>query len=154
MLQYRTLPDPWNTNYNSVDNFILSQYSKFIATKMVSSMIEQNKYDYIIYLRSDVKYITPLPIQNLNLVNNNQILIPNFHLFGKYKFNDRFAICNNSNYKIYGNIYPYLLQISKQIPLHSETLIAEILNKNKIKFNPIKFYFHRVRANGNISKDT
>jgi len=25
---YRTHPDPWNTNYNSVDNFILAQYSK------------------------------------------------------------------------------------------------------------------------------
>jgi hypothetical protein len=52
--QYRTFPDPWKSNYNSVDNYILASYSK----EQLVNMIEEstNKYDYII---KDVPSLKP-----------------------------------------------------------------------------------------------
>ena len=43
--KYSTHEDPWNTNYNSVDNFILGQYSKMKLT----NMIEQSQINFDIY---------------------------------------------------------------------------------------------------------
>lgn len=143
---YRSHPDPWNTNYNSVDNFILAQYSKLQVTEMIEN--SNSNYDYIIFIRPDCYYIEKLNIQYLQYINNNTICTPNFHLFGKYKFNDRFAITNINTYKVYGNIFEDLLTISKNQPLHSETIIAEILLNHKINIKKIFFAFSRVRFNG------
>jgi len=153
LISYRTHPDPWNTQYNSVDNFILAMYSKSKVTNMVkdSNII----FDYIIYLRPDVKYIDNFNIEFLKNVNNDTICIPNFHLYSSYKFNDRFAICTNNNYQLYGNIFNKLLDLSKIMPLHSETIYGKILYENKININRINFKFCRIRCNGDIcNKDT
>jgi hypothetical protein len=127
---YRTHQDPWNTQYNSVDNFILAMYSK----SKVTHMVEDSKiiFDYIIYLRPDVKYINEFNIDFLKGVNDNTICIPNFHLYNEVRFNDRFAICTNNSYKLYGNIFDKLLDLSKIMPLHSETVYAKILYENNI----------------------
>jgi hypothetical protein len=147
LLLYRSHKDPWNTNYNSVDNFILSQYSKLRLTKL----IEKNKinYDYILFMRPDCLYINKLPIQYLNLVNDKSIIIPNFHLYGSIPFNDRFCICNMTTYKIYGEVFDLLLDISKNKPLHSESILGEIMCNNKLNIIKILFNFSRVRFNGN-----
>jgi hypothetical protein len=123
-------------------------YSKSKVTNMVkdSSII----FNYIIYLRPDIKYINSFNINFLKSVNDNTICIPNFHLFGRYKFNDRFAICSNNNYQLYGNIFSELHDLSKIMLLHSETLYGKILVKNKINVIKINFKFCRVRCNGNI----
>jgi len=143
---YRTHKDPWNTKYNSVDNFILAQYSKLRLT----NMIERNKinYNYVLFMRPDCRYINKLPVNYFHLINNKSIIIPNFHLFGKIPFNDRFCICNMKTYRIYGKVFPLLLGISKKKPLHSETLIGEIMVKNKLKIIKVPFNFSRVRFNG------
>ena len=146
LLLYRTHKDPWNTNYNSVDNFILAQYSKLRLTKM----IEKNNtyYDYVLFMRPDCRYLDNLPIQYLHLINNNSIIIPNFHLYGVIPFNDRFCISNMKTYKIYGEVFNLLLNISKKKPLHSETIIGEIMNNNKLNIIRVPFNFTRVRFNG------
>jgi len=46
--KYRSYPDPWNTNYNSVDNFILAMNSKSKVTKLLKNNFKD--YEYIIYL--------------------------------------------------------------------------------------------------------
>lgn len=146
--QYRTKRDPWNTKYNSVDNFILAQYSK---SKLVS-MIENtnNIYDYIIYIRPDCLYRKPFDIKFFNLVNNKTICIPNFHLYGPHKFNDRFSITNKGTYKVYGDVFKLLLDISKTSPLHSETVLSNIISNSKINFVRINFVFSRIRCDGSV----
>ena len=143
---YRTHKDPWCTNYNSVDNFILGCYSKY----RVTGMIEETKinYDYVIFIRPDCNYLNKLNLKYFSYVINNNIAMPNFHCFGKYKINDRFAITNMNSYKIYGYVFEKLLEMSKIQPLHSETILGEILNINNIKVIKIKFNFSRVRFNG------
>jgi hypothetical protein len=147
--QYRTHKDPWNTKYNSVDNFILAQHSKLQIVKMIKKSGEH--FDYVIFLRPDVKYIQKLKKTFFDLTTDNSICIPNFHLHGKYKINDRFAITNMATYLCYGEIFNKLLEISKQQPLHSETVIGRILlDMHKLDIVRVPFKFLRVRCDGRI----
>ena len=57
-----------------------------------------------------------------------------------------------STYKIYGNIFSKLLEISKKQMLHSETILGEILDINKIKIIKIDFVFARIRNNGKTAR--
>jgi hypothetical protein len=146
---YRSQPDPWNTNYNSVDNFICAMYSKNELVKMIQESNEE--FDYIIFLRPDVRYLHPLNLKYLNHVTDNKICIPHFCMF--YNFNDRFAITNMNSYKIYGTLFNELLEYSKTNQLHSEKYQSHLLHQKKIKFILIPFYFNRVRFNGYELKD-
>ena len=84
--QYRSHPDPWKSNYNSVDNFILAQYSKYQLKQLIHQ--SGNNYDYIIFIRPDCMYNQEFDPSFLIDANDNAICIPNFHCYGKYKFND------------------------------------------------------------------
>ena len=146
LTSYRSYGDPWYTNYSSVDNFLLGTYSKL----QVTNMIEDSKinYDYIIFIRPDCYYIDKFNVNYLNYVDNECLLMPNFHCYGTYSVNDRFAITNNITYKIYGKIFNKLLEISKKQQLHSETVLGLVLKQNKIKVVKVKQNFSRVRFNG------
>ena len=148
LTSYRTKKDPWNSNYQTMDNFILAMYSKSKVTSLISN--SDTKYDYIIYLRPDVTYLTRFDLTFLEKVNDNSICIPNFHNFGPYKFNDRFCICNYNNFTIYGDVFDKLLDISKKNALHSETILGKILHDNHINVIRIPFKFARTRFNGHI----
>ena len=148
MALYRTFADPWKTEYNSVDNFILAQYSKQELVNIISK--SGNQYDYVLFVRPDCLYLDKFDIGFFNHIDNQTICIPNFHLYGPDKFNDRFCIANMKTYKIYGNVYKYLLEISKKMPLHSETVLGWWMRQNMVKTVRIKFNFSRVRFNGKI----
>lgn len=143
--QYHTHPDPWKTGYNSVNNFILATYSK----QMVTNMIEKDKYQYIIYIRPDCKFYSFYDINMLKYISNKTIIIPNKTLYGKYLFNDQFAITTNQTYQLYGNLFDTLLDYSKEKCLHSETYIGEMLLKNGInwKYIPLKYEIVRIKQN-------
>ena len=145
---YRSLGDPWNTNYNSLDNFILGSYSKYTLTNMIKQRIQE--YDYVLFMRPDCLYLDKFNINYLNLASDKTIAIPNFHLFGKYNINDRFAITNRKTYEIYGSIFKELLKLSKKYPLHSETIIGIILKTYGVDVKLVKFNFSRVRCDGRI----
>lgn len=150
MKRFRTHADPWNSNYQTVDNFICAMYSKMKVTKLIE---ETDKYDYIIFLRPDVKYLNKFNIKFFNLVNNDTICIPNFHLFSN--FNDRFCITDYKNAMLYGKLYNEMLLYSKNNKLHSETFNNYFIRKiYNLKIELIPFYFNRVRVNGKESNDS
>ena len=143
--KYRTQPDPWESDYISVDNFLCAMYSKKQLGKMVENCEEE--FDYIVYLRPDVKYYTMFDIKFFSLVNQYTICTPNFHLFPK--INDRFCILNKHNLKKYYSLFDKMYEYSIQYPLHSERFQYYIINKiYKWNVKYIPFYFNRVRANG------
>ena len=142
--EYRTQPDPWKTNYNSVDNFICAMYSKNQVVNMIEK--SQQQFDYIMFLRPDVKYLHPFPIEYLKHVRNNTICIPNFAKF--YNFNDRFAITNMNTYKLYGALFDELMEYSKTGMLHSEKYQQTQLTKRNIRLVYIPFFFNRIRFTG------
>ena len=151
--KYRRKGDPWGgnrcKNYNSLDNFILGSYSKFQVTNMVKNA---NKiYDYVLFIRPDCLYVKKFNIDFFKFVNNNVICTPDFGLHSRYLLNDRMAICNMNNYWIYGNIFEKLLDLSKKISLHSETILGIILEKYNIKSKKIDYKFIRVRCNGEMN---
>jgi hypothetical protein len=143
---FRSKPDPWNTNYETVNNFICAMFSKSKCTQLISNSGEQ--FDYIIFLRPDCAYYTKLDVNFFKLINNNTICIPNFALHNN--FNDRFCLTNMNTYKIYGNVFSKMFMYSKRFPLHSETFNYHIMKINKINIRKINFVFKRVRADGNI----
>jgi hypothetical protein len=148
--KYHTHPDPWKTGYNSVNNFILATYSKQMVTKMIQN--SNNVYDYIIYIRPDCKFYSFYDKEMLKDIKDNIILIPNQTLYGRYLFNDQFAITTNKNYMIYGNLFDKLYAYSKEKCLHSETYIGEMLLKNGIywKCIPLKYEIIRMKQNKKI----
>jgi len=148
--KYRTHVDPWKTNYNSVDNFIIAMYSKFKLTKLIE--ISEQTFDYVIFLRPDMRYINNFNLDWFSLVDEKTILVPNFHVFAN--INDRFSISTLANSLQIGKIFEIMYEYSLKKPLHSETVlyyyVTEIL-KLKVVFIP--FLFNRVRANGFEQRD-
>jgi hypothetical protein len=149
MRRFRSHPDPWNSNYETVDNFICAMYSKMKVTKLIE---KTDKYDYVIFLRPDVKYLNKFDIKFFDLVNNDTICIPNFHLYAN--FNDRFCITNYENALLYGNLYKEMLLYSRNNKLHSETFNNHFIrNIYNLKVETIPFYFNRVRVDGKERND-
>ena len=152
--EYHTQPDPWKTKYQTLNNFILALYSKNECTKL---MMKQNiKYDYCLFIRPDVKFITKFNINWLKNIDNDPdttVCIPNFHCFSG--LNDRSAILNYDNAIIYGTFFDHMLEYSKTKQLHSETFHKNMLKKLIKDINVIKipFYFCRIRANGQMSNN-
>lgn len=148
---YRTHPDPWNTKYEMVDNFVLAMYSK----KQLGLMIQESgcTFDYVLFLRPDVQYTVDFDVRWLDIATPKCICVPNFHRFS-FKFNDRFALATTANALLYSKQFDYMLEYSKQKLLHSETMgydyVTEIL---KLTVMYIPFHFNRVRANGVVRND-
>ena len=148
--RFRSHPDPWKTNYKTFDNFILAMFSKLKVTLFIE---RHGVYDYIIFLRPDVKYLNKFDINYFNLVNDNTACIPDFHLFSN--FNDRFFLSNYKNGLLYGKLFNELLEYSKLHSTHSETFNNHFIrNVYKLNVKLIPFHFNRVRADGREQKDT
>jgi hypothetical protein len=141
LVKYRSSGDPWDNNFNSLDNHILALYSLYQLTQLWKN----KTYDYIIYLRPDVLFINPLLPSYFENLNNNTIVLPNFH---QNPVNDRFAIGTPAVMKIYGERYNLAYQYSLNKKLHAEEYLNYILKINSIKVIKINFKFYRIRANG------
>lgn len=144
VFKYRRHPDPWNTRYKSVDNFICAMYSK----NKVTELIDQSDYDmdYVVFLRPDAKFLNALTMNDLLNVNNETIGLPNFALYNGV--NDRFCIATKTNYKIYGMFFKAMYFYSCLYPLHSETFHAWCIHQNRLRIFHIGIKFSLVRANG------
>lgn len=148
---YRTKGDPWRNKYASLDNFVCALYSKKKVTEMVENHVDASSFDYVMFLRPDVKYLVPFTPVFLEKVTDDTIAIPNFHMF--CGFNDRFAICNRETYTKYGKLFDHLLAFSQRASPHSETMHARMMKHYNIKIAPINFFFNRVRATGAMGND-
>lgn len=155
MEAYRTKGDPWRNKYVSLDNFILASYSRKQVTEMIEkemlSTTTTPAFDYILFLRPDVKYLVPFDPMFFQVVNDDAIAVPNFHMF--CGCNDRFAICNPQTYDKYGKLFDRLLAYSRLASPHSETVHTKVMKHLKIKIVPINFFFNRVRATGAMQND-
>ena len=151
LVSYRKRRDPWGTNYQSVDFFILGSYSRYILTNMIENA--ENNYDYILFVRPDCLYSNKLDLKYFDLINDKRIVIPDFGLTGTKvgNINDRFAITNKCTYKIYGQIFLQLLVLSEKMPLHSEKILGLVLFNNNISIKNVKFRFARIRYDGSTA---
>ena len=151
--QYFTKPDPWKNNYRSASFFILATYSKMKVTQLLIDGGEC--YDYVMFLRPDVKYLHEFPVSVLSSINSNTCAMPDFHMYGPphLKVNDRFCVCDQATAEKIGLGFNSLLEFSKNNQIHSETFLSRILQHNNINRVLIDgFKFQRVRADGQIPR--
>lgn len=161
--EYRSHGNPWEgvkkSSFQMLDNFILGSYSKFQVTMILKDSIDKNIFvpDIVIYCRPDVIILNKFPIDCCKkmMMKKNRICVPSFECYGngELKVNDRFAVCNKYNYMVFGSTFKKMKKYSQKMLMHSETYLAHIYTKNRIKVKYIKFYFDRVRANGKVKKD-
>lgn len=109
------------------------------------------KYDRIVFSRLDVKYFANVG-EILEGLNMNKLYVPDFHnTFGGVidGYNDRFAVGNRENMKIYFDLPESLAPFVKAGgQIHAETLLKWHMIKNQIEVEKIPLRFTRVRLAG------
>lgn len=145
---FRSKGDAWNNEFQTLDNHIRALYSLSIVSQM---WIGQGDYDYIIYVRPDVRFKTPIKIDWLSGLSENEIIMPHFH---RLPVNDRFAIAKPTAATIYGMRYLASQKFASKYPLHAETYLDFILKSNGIQEKTVSFPFNRVRVGGEELPDT
>jgi len=152
--QYRKHGSPWSNNMTTMDNWILATYSKFQITKYLEKerkeCNENVKYNYIIFMRPDVEFVSKFNTKWFNILDNpkNKIkgLVPDFHYFKGE--NDRMFIAKPKEAFIYGKLFNDLLPSTKKTKRTSEVFLKIMLKTYKINVKRISFRFNRIRANG------
>ena len=137
--------DPWSDNPRiSMLNYIRQLYSLRAVTALW--VPSARKYTYVIYLRPDVRFTTPLALNHR--ITTQQIAIPNFHNFGGC--NDRFAYGRPNAMKAYGERLNWVDTFFTRHtqPLHAERYLLAFLQAHKLQPVLIPFHFIRVRADG------
>ncbi len=142
---------------NKRNNNILKLFSIQRVTDMI--LKESNGYDYIFYLRPDVKYIDKFNPSWLNELEKNPLsfLSPNFHLWEG--INDRMFVAKYPLSLIYGSFLNKLKDYCDQKrKLNQKFYLCEDLIFDKsieIGATPIliPFRFCRVRANKKIEAE-
>ena len=148
----KSFGDAWNTNFENTYNLI----RQFNSLQQVWKLSEQTntKYDCYIFLRPDLKYTKPLDTSQIieSIKNPDNIYTPSWELFGGY--NDRMSLGSNKSMKVYANrineVNGYLKLTKK--PLHAETFLKFVLNKNKLKNKEFKMVGKRVRSDGSVAR--
>jgi len=142
--------DSWNTNFENTYNAM----AQLNSLKEVTNLwIDQNKYDFYLYLRPDLLYIDPLPIDEIlkNITKENIIFTPDWQLSNNY-VNDRFAYGSYDSMIKYGlrinDLFEYMPKSKK--PYNSELFLNFIIKKYNIHNLKIKTKAKRVRATGKI----
>jgi hypothetical protein len=135
---YRTMGDPWQNKFDSLNNHIRALYSLQKVTQMALS----KEYSAIVFSRPDVKYLRPLQIDWLTL-EKDTVLLPDFH---EFPINDRFAITTPKTAETYGKRFSMAKEYSLTKLLHSESYLNYCLHRDKCKIIKIPFRFRRFRV--------
>lgn len=148
---YRAKGNPWSDEtsqseapWHTLDNHLRALWS----LKQVTGLWQRSKetYDWIVYLRPDVRFISPFDIDWFKQIGSNGVGCPTFQQISGC--NDRFAVCRPEAAAIYGTRFDKALEYSRQKPLHAETFLADTITAAGYRFVPLDIVFHRIRADG------
>ena len=148
---YRSKGNPWDSEptqkeapWHTLDNHLRALWS----LKQVTGLWQASKesYDWIVYLRPDVRFMTPFDIHWLTQLRPKDVGCPDFHHISGC--NDRFAVAVPPVAAIYGNRFDKALAYSRQTPLHAETFLADTMETAGYRFVHLPIRFIRIRADG------
>ena len=148
---YRSKGNPWSDEasqseapWHTLDNHLRALWS----LKQVTGLWQRSKetYDWIVYLRPDVRFVSPFDIDWLKQIGLNSIGCPDFQQISGC--NDRFAVSRPEAAAIYGTRFDKALEYSRQKPLHAETFLADTIVAAGYRFVPLDIVFRRIRADG------
>lgn len=120
-------------------NHLCALKSQKCGLEMVENFVaEGNKFKHVIFVRPDVLFYDPLPIQEVDAVND--IFVPDQdHEEG---LNDRFAILKYDKAHIYGKRIDEIAEFRKtQGRIVSEKYVKFIVNKYQLNLKEIKVNF-------------
>lgn len=154
--EYHSHPDYYKTNYETINNFIISMYSLKRVTDLMLRHHKKHKYDYVVFMRPDVEFSTVPKLTHFEAAKDDTVVTPQFGRFSTeegVRINDRYAICTPEVAKLYGRRFLYILEYSKKKMLHSETFLQDVMTHHDIKVIYKWICFNRVRADGKVLKD-
>jgi len=151
------------TNFCFKPGWPLVSSSKQIYLKMIDSrkrcgealseyeLQKGTKYDRIVFSRLDVKYFANVG-EILEGLDMNKLYVPDFHnTFGGAinGYNDRFAVGNRENMKIYFDLPESLVPfVEAGGQIQAETLLKWHMKKNQVEVEQIPLRFTRARPDG------
>jgi len=145
--------DPWHDNYESVKNWIRELNSINRVTELWKN--NKDKYDFCMYIRPDLTYVTQFPLNYIlnNLQNKNPtIFTMPWNKWGG--LNDFLAAGDCNSMILWGKrldvLHEYMLKISG----NSEQLVEYIREKNGLTNVDLPMLCYRTRANGNKHNET
>lgn len=151
LAKYRSKGNPWadetsqqEAPWHTLDNHLRALWSLKQVTGLW--LASNESYDWIVYLRPDVRYLTPFDIGWFGQLGSKSIGCPDFQQIAGC--NDRFAVCQPSVAEVYGNRFDRALEYSRQKPLHAETFLADTIAMTGASFIALPFRFCRIRVDG------
>jgi hypothetical protein len=150
---YRSRGNPWadevsqqEAPWHTLDNHLRALWSLKQVTVLWKA--SNKPYDWIVYLRPDVRYLSPFDIGWFEKLESKSVGCPDFQQIAGC--NDRFAVCQPRMAEVYGTRFNKALEYSRQKPLHSETFLADTMTMSGATFVPIAIRFVRIRADGQL----
>lgn len=144
--QVKALGDTWADEHVSLRNLIYQLNSLHTVTAMMESF----NPDFVVFVRPDNFYHTPLPAYVFKHPDTRRLntYIPDWQWWGG--LNDRFAICGRDTYRAYGRRIELIFNFCKATgrKLHSERLLKYALQQAGAKICTMDTQASRVRITG------
>ncbi|MEO6677287.1 MAG: hypothetical protein ABIO21_07920 [Pseudomonas sp.] len=148
----KALGDTWADEHASLRNLIYQLNS----LHSVTAMMESFNPDFVVFVRPDNFYHSPLPGYVFNHPDARRLnaYIPDWQWWGG--LNDRFAICGRDTYKAYGTrierIFDFCAATGRK--LHSERLLKYALQQAGAKVCTLDTTASRVRITGAFADES
>lgn len=150
--QVKALGDTWADEHASLRNLIYQLNSLHTVTAMMESF----KPDFVVFVRPDNFYHTPLPTYVFKNPNARRLntYIPDWQWWGG--LNDRFAICGRDTYMAYGKRIEHIFDFCKATgrKLHSERLLKYVLQQAGARICTMDTKASRVRITGAFADES
>lgn len=142
----KQMGDTWGDEHASVRNLILQLNSLHAVT----AMVEAFDPDFVVFVRPDIEYHTPLPGYLFKHPEARRLnaYIPDWQWWGGV--NDRFAVCGRDVYRAYGRRVEQIFAFCEATgrKLHSERLLKFVLQGAQAKVCLLPTTASRVRITG------
>lgn len=148
----KAIGDTWGDEHVSLRNLIYQLNSLYT----VSNMMESFSPDFVVFVRPDNFYHSPLPsyVFKRPHTRRQNVYIPDWQWWGG--LNDRFAICGRDTWRAYGKRIEHIFEFCEATgrKLHSERLLKFVLLKAGAKVCTLDTTASRVRIDGAFAEES
>jgi|SRR5579862_695715 len=143
--------DVWNRKGEGLDgewyfNLIVNHLCALESLKRVTDMVlsTNNHYDFIMYVRPDMEFKSPLNMNQMLQLTNEEVILPNGNNWQGY--NDRFAILTFASAPIYGKRIDHIVDFRRDHGrIVSEKYLKYIIDSNHLNVRRMDFGYGLVR---------
>jgi len=137
--------NPWSFRGPDSVNLMKNVLRQLYSLNNVYTQTINKEYDAYLFVRPDMIYYTPLPLEKITFPIKNEIYLINEYTYGGYC--DRFCITSKKGAENFISRYKSIYHCSN---LHSEQFLKTILDKSGMDIKFISFHTKRIRSSGAI----